>query len=643
MAGKHPITPLPMNETIQHLLKQHFGFDDFRPLQKDIVSHITDGGDAVVLMPTGGGKSLCYQLPALTFDGLTLVVSPLIALMKDQVDRLQANGIPAAVLNSSLHADEVIQVKTDLREEKLKMLYVAPERLAIDEFRDFLRQFKISCIAIDEAHCISQWGHDFRPSYLKLKTLRENFPSARLIALTATATPRVRKDIAGHLRMKKPRLFVSSFNRPNLHYDIQPKENALGELTRLLQSEPYKNSPAIIYCYSRNETEEMAGYLCSKGFKAEAYHAGLDPQRRHDIQDRFINDQTPVITATIAFGMGIDKPDIRLVAHYALPGSMENYYQETGRAGRDGEPARCVLFYSYADKSKQEYFIRKITNFAERRRSAAKLDKMVSFCESYLCRRKFLLEYFGERYDKNNCQMCDRCTESSRDEFDADEITRAILNCVAQTKQRFGQTYIVEILRGSRNQRVLQNRHHKLTPHGRGSSFSDKQLREIIGLLIQKKLLIKTADEYPVIQLTQEGKDYLEGSTPLMLPQLRHDQSKKSVSLARPTSNPGLLKRDSTYEKTLALIKQKPTLDEMSNRRGLSVGTILTHLEKISGQDPDWDISHLRPPLPEFKRIEAAFAKAQTWKLAPVKALLGDDYSYEKIRLARIFLNQQKK
>jgi ATP-dependent DNA helicase RecQ len=573
------------------LLKTHFGFDRFLPLQEDIVRHVLTGQDAVVLMPTGGGKSLCYQLPALVFDGITLVVSPLIALMKDQVDGLTANGIEAAVINSSLTSDEIRQISAALRRGEVKLLYVAPERLALERFRNFLRTLKISCIAVDEAHCISQWGHDFRPDYLNLKNLRKDFPAAGMVALTATATPRVRKDIVTHLELKQPRIFLSSFNRPNLHYDIRPKDDAFVELVELLRQKEYKNRSVIVYCYSRKETEKLSQDLRKKGFKAEAYHAGLDAGERHEIQDRFIKDETPIIAATIAFGMGIDKSDVRLVVHYALPSSIEGYYQETGRAGRDGLPALCVLFYSYSDKFRQDFFINKIEDDAERERAAEKLNRIVAFCESSVCRRKQLLEYFGERRDEDACGACDRCVKPE-DEFDAVEIGRLVLECVRATGERYGTQYLIDVLRGSKNDRISRNRHDHLPLFGEGWKFSEANLREIIGGLMAKKLLVKTDTEYPIIELTNHGSAFLEGNGPLMLPQLRIGCAAKAKKKKPPLPRANTAAdggSDELFEELRALRKQ------LADVRGVPPFVIFadTSLREMARFQPQDDESFL--------------------------------------------------
>ena len=401
------------------VLKTRFGYDSFRPLQADIIGNVLARRDSLVLMPTGGGKSLCYQLPALVFDGLTLVISPLIALMKDQVDALNANGIAARFINSSLPASEIERVQGQVLRREVKILYAAPERLALPGFRHFLHNLDLDLIAIDEAHCISEWGHDFRPDYRNLKLLREEFPAVPVIALTATATEQVRQDIIGQLGLQQGQVFLSSFNRSNLSYSVQPKSDSWRLLLTLLRKRP--NQSTIIYCFSRRDTEDLAEDLNQQGLPARPYHAGLDGETRRRTQEDFIRDRVPIIVATIAFGMGIDKPDIRLVVHYSLPKSLEGYYQETGRAGRDGVPSDCVLFFTYADKAKQDYFINQIEAEAEQRNARQKLAKMVDYAQLPTCRRRFLLEYFGEQWPAESCNGCDVCLNSA-EEFDAGTI-----------------------------------------------------------------------------------------------------------------------------------------------------------------------------------------------------------------------------
>lgn len=392
---------------VKDTLKKHFGYDEFRPLQKDIIERVLLGKDCVVLMPTGGGKSLCFQLPALMLPGMAIVVSPLISLMKDQVDALRANGISADLINSTLSQNEIVDVMERAKSGKLKILYMAPERLSVSGFEDFLHGLRISLIAIDEAHCISEWGHDFRPDYRNLKVLRKKFPRIPIIALTATATENVRKDIVKQLDLAEAQMFISSFNRPNLSYEVLSKKDSFGSILALLRD--YHGASVIIYCFSRKDTEMLVGKLTAHGFSAAAYHAGLDSRKRTENQERFIRDEINIMVATIAFGMGIDKPDVRLVIHHSLPKSIEGYYQETGRAGRDGLPARCVLFFSYADKFKHDFFIQKIADAEEQKKTRENLEQVISYSNLRGCRRRFLLHYFNETYGQTNCGNCDGC------------------------------------------------------------------------------------------------------------------------------------------------------------------------------------------------------------------------------------------
>ena len=513
----------------QEVLKTHFGYDSFLPLQEEIISHVLAGKDGLALMPTGGGKSLCYQLPAICLPGITLVVSPLIALMKDQVDGLNANGVAARFINSSITASEIELAQAQASRGRVKILYVAPERLAVPGFKRFLQGIDLSLIAVDEAHCISEWGHEFRPDYRNLRQLRGDFPQVPVIALTATATARVRDDIVDQLGLQGGRIFLSSFDRANLTYSVETKEGYWSKLLSLLNG--HNGESTIIYCFSRRETEELAEDLNERGLLARPYHAGLEPEIRRRTQEDFIRDRAPIIVATIAFGMGIDKPDIRLVVHHSLPKSLEGYYQETGRAGRDGLPSDCVLFYSRADRAKQDYFINQLEDPQEQQNARQKLSQMVEFAEIPVCRRKSLLGYFGEELPRDNCGACDVCLAAG-EEFDATEIAQKTLSAVIRTGERFGALHVARVLRGSREKRLLELGHDRLSVYGIARDYTEDQLREVMGHLQARGLLARNDGEFATFSVSPRGRDFLTRRVELSLPRLKAgaDEGRRGTS-----------------------------------------------------------------------------------------------------------------
>ncbi|MXY95668.1 MAG: DNA helicase RecQ [Caldilineaceae bacterium SB0670_bin_27] len=509
-----------------NLLKQYFGYDEFLPLQEEIITSVLKGEDSLVLMPTGGGKSLCYQLPALKFDGLTLVVSPLIALMKDQVDALKSNGVPAAFINSTLPFNEMRLVQEQALQGILKVLYVAPERLSLPAFQSFLARLKVSLVAVDEAHCISVWGHDFRPDYRRLGELRKSLPGVPFLALTATATERVRRDILDQLNLNQPRQFIASFNRANLNYSVLPKNRDSFEvLVEHLQK--HRGESSVIYCTSRKDTESMSARLRTNGFDAQPYHAGLENEVRRQTQEDFIRDRVSIIVATIAFGMGIDKPNIRLLVHYDLPKSLEGYYQETGRAGRDGLPSDCVLLYNYGDAAKLEFFIEQVEDEAERRNARQKLQQVVDFCQLQSCRRKYILHYFGEEWDKESCEGCDFCLVP-REEFDATLIAQKILSAVYRTEGRFGINHVIGVLRGANTKAIRQWDHKKLSVYGIAKEHPVNDLKEVAGLLVAKGLLFRNNLEFPTFGVSETGMEFLRNRDSLVLTRLRRKEEKAS-------------------------------------------------------------------------------------------------------------------
>ncbi len=502
---------------IHKTLKDVFGFDAFKGEQERIIRHLLSGGDAFVLMPTGGGKSLCYQLPALLMEGTAIIISPLISLMKNQVDAIRGfvsgeEGI-ACFLNSSLDKGEYQQVQDDLISGKTKMLYVAPESLAKEDTVQLLRRIKISFYAVDEAHCISEWGHDFRPEYRKIREMVEQIGRAPIIALTATATPKVQSDIQRNLGIPDATVFKSSFNRPNLYYEVREKTDPERDIIKYIKQNPGKSG--IIYCLSRNKVESLAEQLCINGIKAAPYHAGLDAKVRAENQDRFLSEEVNVIVATIAFGMGIDKPDVRFVIHYDIPKSLEGYYQETGRAGRDGREGACITFYSYKDILKLEKFMQG-KPIAEQEIGRQILSETVAYAESNCCRRKLLLNYFGEDYPEENCGNCDNCLHP-KPRFDGREELRLVLELVDSLKEHFKTEHLANILSGVKNALILSYRHDQLDFFGAGREHDVRFWCEIIHQANMLHFLKKDVETYGLMSLTDDGREFLAHPRSVMM------------------------------------------------------------------------------------------------------------------------------
>ena len=499
-------------------LKTTFGYSSFRPLQREIIEAALADQDVFALLPTGGGKSLCFQIPALVRSGLTVVVSPLIALMKDQVDALQASGVAATYLNSTLDAHEARSRLAGLHCGEWRLLYIAPERLMLEGWMENLTQWNVALIAIDEAHCVSEWGHDFRPEYRQLAKLRKALPGVPVMALTATATTRVRDDVIQHLGLREPQIFVASFNRPNLTYRVQAKDQPLKQIIDFVRKREHESG--IIYCASRAATERVAEALAGRGFLARPYHAGLDSEERSRNQELFLRDETRVICATIAFGMGINKPNVRYVIHYDLPKNIEGYYQETGRAGRDGLPGDCLLLFSPGDIAKQTHFIEEITEAHEQQLARTQLRRIVHYAESSGCRRVELLEYFGETFDVSLCNACDNCLEP-RASFDGTIVAQKFLSCIYRVRQvsRFGvgMNHIVEVLTGADTEKIRRWGHDRLTTYGIGKEMGRPQWSAIGRELMRLGYVAVSEGEFATLELTENGVNVLRSRQPITL------------------------------------------------------------------------------------------------------------------------------
>jgi ATP-dependent DNA helicase RecQ len=704
-------------------LQKYFGYSNFRHSQEAIIQHVLNKQDVMVLMPTGGGKSLCYQLPAVLLNGLTVVISPLIALMKDQVDSLNLSGIPAAFLNSSQSPEEQKDIAIHLKNNELRLLYIAPERLfgKDDRLIIFLKTLNVVQIAIDEAHCISQWGHDFRPEYLMLAGLKKEFPGVPVIALTATADKLTQKDILEKLNLQKPAVFISSFNRENITYRVNPKKNSFNQLINFLEER--KEDSGIIYCLSRKSTEALAADLKEEGFAAEAYHAGLTNEVKAKNQEAFLRDDVKIMVATIAFGMGINKSNVRYVVHVDLPKNIEGYYQETGRAGRDGLPSDALLLYSPGDAMKLRGFAQVENNPEQSAIMLKKLDDMVNYCQLHACRRQYLMQYFDEAFP-DNCGSCDFCL-SEFVKFDGTLIAQKALSAVARVKERFGVTYIVDFLRGSRSEKIWSE-HRLLKTYGAGSDISKADWQRYLRELIAMGYLRLSDDAYASLKLTLKSDAVLKGLEkvelissqttdeketapldfeaellntlrkkrqeiavmenlpayiilsdatlleiatylPQKLEELRQISGFGDIKLARygreflnlvteycalkglnsrigqksakRERKPRKEKTPDTAKVSLALFRQGQTVTEIAHERGLATNTIEGHLSNFV-QTGELDVLTFVNE-EKIPAIKDAVEKYGNERLAPLKEILGDAYTYGEIRAVIAWMNRQ--
>ncbi|TRU48593.1 MAG: DNA helicase RecQ [Microcystis aeruginosa Ma_QC_Ch_20071001_S25] len=689
-------------DSLEKALKYHFGYDQFRPNQRQIIEAALNNQDLLVIMPTGGGKSLCFQLPALIKKGVTVVVSPLIALMQDQVTALADNGIGATFLNSTLNAKQVRERESLILQGKIKLLYVAPERLLSPSFLDFLavidNYLGLACLAVDEAHCVSDWGHDFRPEYRQIKQVRQRFPSVPILALTATATQQVREDIIQQLGLRDTSIHIASFNRPNLYYEVQPKTSK--SYQQLYQYIKGQKGAGIVYCISRKTVDKVAEQLQKDGINALPYHAGMEDRERSKNQTRFIRDDVQIIVATIAFGMGINKPDVRFVIHYDLPRNLEGYYQESGRAGRDGEPAKCTLFFSFADARKIEYFINQKTEQNQQQKARQQLRQVLDYAEGTECRRSSVLGYFGESF-AGNCGNCDNCRNGTNNQDWTIEAQK-FLSCVARTGQKFGMMHIINVLRGGKGERIIQYQHHLLSTYGIGKDKTVQEWKRLSRSLVQQNLLVETEDDFRILKLNQHSWEVMRKQRSVFiavpqkangqilgddnpntlesdllfdrLRQLRkkiadsqgvppyvifHDSSLRLMAQSKPRSLgefrqiSGVVQSKvqqygdifiaaindfcqdslpSTQLLTLQYYQDGLNAEEIARKRSLKVSTIYEHLAKLLEAGYEIDINQLVSKNKQ-EYIRLVIKKVGDRSLKTLKENLGDNYSYEEIKL----------
>jgi ATP-dependent DNA helicase RecQ len=585
-------------------LREYWGYNEFRPLQQEAMQAALEGRDSVVVLPTGGGKSLCYQVPAVVMDGLAVIVSPLISLMKDQVDALRECGIAAAAINSTLSPSEKGDIATSIRAGELKLLYVAPERLCNERMLDFLATVPLSMIAIDEAHCISAWGHDFRPEFRMLGTLRARFPGVGMHAYTATATEAVREDIASQLHQRDPLTLVGNFDRPNLNYFVERKTDLHGQIREVLERR--KGESGIIYAFSRKEVDSLAAELRAEGYRVAPYHAGLSDNERQRHQDAFVKDKVDIVVATVAFGMGIDKPDVRFVLHTHAPQSIEHYQQETGRAGRDGLPSECRMFYGAGDFVTWTRMKKDLSSEA-RLQFNTNLRAMESYCQSPACRHRALVEYFGQEYESTHCGACDACLDEVDSHPDSLILAQKVLSCVARVRERFGADYVAQVLIGSKEKRIVENSHHELSTWGLLKEHEKPVIRGWIEQLLGQGFLLAEG-EYRVIKLTETGRALLkgEGQPRLAAVEQKAGANRKSKSRDKESSFAGV---DMPLFERLRVLRR-----EIADERGIPPFTVFSDVTLR-------DLARVRPDSAATFRTITGIGDFKTTKYGP--AFLG--------------------